>query len=73
MKNRREIKGENNLRYNLKVWQKNYAFDILQNVSEYVTLLQLMDSLGNLNHAFSIVGYWIFESNKNKALCLIQE
>ena len=49
------------------------AFDTLKNVSEYVTLEQLMDSLGNVNHAISIVGYWIFDSNYEKALCLTQE
>ena len=43
MKKRRKIKGDNNLRYNMKVWQKKDAFDILNNVSEYVTLVQLMD------------------------------
>ena len=29
--------------------------------------------LGNVNHAISIVGHWIFDSNYNKALCLAQE
>ena len=56
----------------MKVWQKYDAFDILNNVSEYVNLVQLMDSLGNLNHAISIVGYWISDFNYNKSLCLTQ-
>ena len=38
-------------------------FDILNKISENVTLIQLMDSLGNVNHAISIVGHCIFESN----------
>ena len=29
-----------------------------------------MDSLGNVNHAISVVGYWIFDSNYKKALVL---
>ena len=29
-----------------------------------------MDSLGNVNHAISVVGTWIFESNDEKALVL---
>ena len=29
-----------------------------------------MDSFGNINHAVSIVGYWIFDSNYKKALSL---
>ena len=57
MTNRRKIKGEHNLIYNMKVWKKNDDFDILKNVSEYVTFVQLMDSLGNANHAIIIVGY----------------
>ena len=43
MTNRMNIKGEQRLRYNMKVWHKKDAFDILNNISEYVTLLQLMD------------------------------
>ena len=73
MSNRRRIKGEQNLRYNLTIWKKNDAFDILNDISENVTLVQLMDSLVNMNHATSIVGHWIFDSNYKKALCLTQE
>ena len=29
-----------------------------------------MDSLGNLNHAISVAGYWIFDSNYEKSLVL---
>ena len=32
-----------------------------------------MDSLGNVNHAISIVGYWIFVSKYKKAIYLTQE
>ena len=70
MTNRRNIKGEYCLRYNMKVWHKNDDFDILKNISEYVILVQLMDSLGNVNHAISIVGCWIFDSNYEKNLCI---
>ena len=72
MKNRRKIKGEQNLQYNMTIWKKNDDFDILNDISEDVTLVQLMDSLGNANHAISIVGHWIFDSNYKKALCLTQ-
>ena len=27
-----------------------------------------MDYLGNVNHAISVVGYWIFDSNYKKSL-----
>ena len=32
-----------------------------------------MDYLGNLNHASSVVGYWIFYPNYEKALVLNRE
>ena len=67
MKNRRKIKGEQNLRYNMTIWKKNDAFGILHDISEIVTLVQLIKSLGNVNHAISIVGHWIFDSNYKKA------
>ena len=55
MKNLRKIKFEQNLRYNLTIWKKNDAFDILNDIFKDVTLVQLVDSLGNVNHAISII------------------
>ena len=49
------------------------SFDILKKISEHVTLVQLMDYLGNANHAISVVGYWIFESNYERVLVLNRE
>ena len=73
MPNRRKIKCEQNLRYNLTIWSKNDdVFDIRNDISENFTLVQLMESLGNLNHAISIVGHYIFDYNYNKSLCLTQ-
>ena len=48
-------------------------FDISTDISEHVTLVQLMDSIVNVNHAISVVGYWIFDSNYEKALVLSRE
>ena len=73
MKSRIKIKGEQTLQYNMTIRKKNNYFDILNDISEDVTLVQLMDSLGNVNHDISMVRYWIFDSNYNKALCLAQE
>ena len=73
MKNRRKINVEQNLGYNMTIWKLNDAFDILNDISENVSLIQLMESLGNVNCAISIVGRWIFDSNYNKELCLTQE
>ena len=46
------------------------TFDILNNISEYITLVQLIDSFGNKNHAGSVFGKWISDSNNEKALPL---
>ena len=56
MKNKLRHKGEQRLGYNPKRLKKG-AFDILNDISENVTLVQLMDSLENFNHAISIVFY----------------
>ena len=58
MTNKRKIAGSQNLRNNLTIWSGNDTFDILNDISENVTLVQLMDSLGNVNHAIIIVGHW---------------
>ena len=47
--------------------------DILTYISEHVTLVQLIYSLGNVNRAISVVGYWIFDSNYEKELVLNRE
>ena len=54
---RKKIKVEHNLGCNLMIWKKNDAFYILRNISEYVTLVQLMYLLGNVNYDISIVGH----------------
>ena len=43
---------------------------ILEDISENFTLVQLMYSLVNVNHAISVVGKWIFDSNYEKSLVL---
>ena len=50
MSNRRKIKGDQNLRYNMTIRKGNDAFGILNDISENVTLVQLVDSLGNVNY-----------------------
>ena len=37
--------------------RKEVSFDIIHDISENVTLVQLMDAVGDANHAVSIVGY----------------
>ena len=55
--------GEQHLRYKLEQWKKTGTFYILNNISKYVTLVQLMDSLGNVDHAVSVVVECIFDPN----------
>ena len=70
LKNQKRVKGEQKLYYKLNVFKHKVYFNIFNNKSEHVTLLQLMGYLGNVNHAISVVGYWIFESNYEKSLVL---
>ena len=51
-------------------YKKKGLYKVLEDISENINLLQLMDSLGNVNHAISVLGYWIFDSNYEKALVL---
>ena len=39
------------------------TFDISNEMSEYVTLVQLMDRLGIISHNASIAGVWIYDTN----------
>ena len=63
-------RGEAKVHYKLIKYNKKGLYKILEDISESVTLVQLMDSLGNVNHAISVVGYWIFASNYEKSLVL---
>ena len=49
------------------------TFDILNNINEHVSLVQLINSLSNANNTLSVVGKWIFDSNNEKALPLTIE
>ena len=56
--------------YSLRKYKQKGSYDILDNTSGNFTLVQLMDSLGNVNHDISVVGYWIFDSKYKKSLVL---
>ena len=49
------------------------SYDILKDIRQHVTLEQLLDSLGNVNYANSVVWYWIFDSNYEGALLINRE
>ena len=59
-------KGEQKVYYSLRKYTTMGSFGILTDIREHATLVQLMDSLGNVNNAFSVVGYWILDSNYEK-------
>ena len=70
MLNKKRNKGETRVHYQLIKYKKMGDYEILENISANVTLVQLMDSLGNVNHDISVFGSWIFESNYERALVL---
>ena len=51
-------------------YKKMNEYKILEDISANVTLVQLMDSLGNVNHDIIVVGNWIFDSNYENELVL---
>ena len=60
-------KSEIKVHYNLIKYKKKGLYKDLEDISEHVTLVQLMYSLGNVIDAISVVGYWIFDSNYEKS------
>ena len=53
-------KGYQSLHYKVKQWKVKGIFDILGDTSKNVTLVKLMDTVGNMNHAVNIVEKWIY-------------
>ena len=73
LKNERKLEGKPRVYYSLRKYKNMGSYDIMTEISEYVTLFHLMDSLGNVNHAIIVIGYWIFESNYEKSPVLNRE
>ena len=48
--------GDQHICYKLEQWKKKRTFDILNNISTYLTLVKLMDLLGNMIHSVSVFG-----------------
>ena len=66
-------KGETRVHYKLIKYKNKGDYKILEGISANVTLDQLMDSLGNMNHFISVVVSCIFDSNYEIALVLNKE
>ena len=58
------------MHYKLIKYKKIGDYKILEDIIANVNLVQLMDSIGNVNHAISVVGNWIFDSSYERALVL---
>ena len=56
-------KGEQRLCLKINKWKVKGKFDILGDISENFTSVQLMDTVVNVNHAVIISGHWIFYFN----------
>ena len=59
----KKMKGEQKVHYRPVKYKKKGSYDIMKDISAHVTLVQLMDYLGNMNHDISVVGYCIIDSN----------
>ena len=59
--------------YILRKYKNKGSYDIMTGISEDITLVQLVYSLGNVNYDISVFGYWIFDSNYKRALVLNRE
>ena len=70
LKNENKFNGKPRVYYSPRKYKKKGYYDILTDIREYVTIVQLMDYLGNVNHAISVAGYCIFDSNYEKSLVL---
>ena len=60
MLNRKINKGEARVHYKLIEYKKKGNYNFFQDVIANVTLVQLMDSIENVNHAIIVVGICIF-------------
>ena len=70
MINNKINKGEARVHYKLIKYKNKGDYKIFEYISAKFTLVQLMNSLGNVNHAISVVGSWIFDLNCERALVL---
>ena len=73
LKNQNKTKDEQKLYYKWMMSKHKGYFDILNDISKHFSLVQLMDSLGNVNPDISVVEYWISVSRYEKSLVLNRE
>ena len=73
LKNGKRLKGKQRVYYSLRKYKNMGSFKIVTDIGENFTLVQLMDSLSNVNHYISVVGYCIFDSNYERSLVFNRE
>ena len=56
-------KGEKSIWYKLEHCKMSGKFETINDISDNVTLFQLIYMIGNVNHAVSISGTWMYNSN----------
>ena len=67
LKNKTKNKGETKVHYSLIKYKQTGTYKILEDISENVTLVQLMYSLGNVNHDISFLGTgYLTQTTKNQ-------
>ena len=50
-------KVDQRLHYNIDKWKVKSSFDFINGISENITLVQLVGTVGNINHAVIIVDF----------------
>ena len=56
--------------YSLRKYKNDGTYNILTDISEHITLVEVINYLGNVNHAIIVVEYRIFDSKYKRALVL---
>ena len=70
MANQVKIPGGQKCCYQSMPYKPGKTYDILNDISQFPTLVQLMDLRGNMQHCVTVAGKWIFNSNFPKAIPL---
>ena len=65
-------KGGKSFRFEVKKIKSGGDFDILNDMSEYVTYFQFMNNLRNVSRAVKIYDVWIFDANYKRVLFFIR-
>ena len=59
-------KAEKCFSYNIKQWKITGTFYIINDISEYLTLIQFIFMVVNVNHTVIITRNWIFDSKYDR-------